>query len=112
MKALHFGAGNIGRGFIGKLLADAGIELTFADVNQTVLDALNARHSYQVHVVGENEQVDTVSGVNVSSIGDEVVDLIAEVDWSPPPSVPCSSASRQRSPKGWRSAKRRAPNAR
>ncbi len=63
MKALHFGAGNIGRGFIGKLLADAGIQLTFADVNQVVLDALNARHSYQVHVVGETEQVDTVSGV-------------------------------------------------
>ncbi len=81
MKALHFGAGNIGRGFIGKLLADAGIELTFADVNQAVLDALNARHSYQVHVVGEQEQVDTVSNVNaVSSIGDEVIDLIAEVD--------------------------------
>ncbi|ELL39045.1 mannitol-1-phosphate 5-dehydrogenase [Escherichia coli J96] len=57
MKALHFGAGNIGRGFIGKLLADAGIQLTFADVNQVVLDALNARHSYQVHVVGETEQV-------------------------------------------------------
>ncbi|MGT9631436.1 hypothetical protein, partial [Escherichia coli] len=34
----------IGRGFIGKLLADAGIQLTFADVNQVVLDALNARH--------------------------------------------------------------------
>ncbi|NDJ55788.1 mannitol-1-phosphate 5-dehydrogenase [Enterobacteriaceae bacterium 4M9] len=81
MKALHFGAGNIGRGFIGKLLADAGIELTFADVNQAVLDALNARHSYQVHVVGEQEQIDTVSNVNaVSSIGDEVIDLIADVD--------------------------------
>lgn len=81
MKALHFGAGNIGRGFIGKLLADAGITLTFADVNQVVLDALNARHSYQVHVVGENEQVETVSGVNaVSSIGEDVIDLIASVD--------------------------------
>lgn len=81
MKALHFGAGNIGRGFIGKLLADAGIQLTFADVNPVVLDALNARHSYQVHVVGEQEQVDTVSGVNaVSSIGDEVIALIATVD--------------------------------
>ncbi|WP_058910564.1 mannitol-1-phosphate 5-dehydrogenase [Entomohabitans teleogrylli] len=81
MKALHFGAGNIGRGFIGKLLADAGVTLTFADVNQVVLDALNARHSYQVHVVGEQEQVDTVSGVDaVSSVGEEVVELIAGVD--------------------------------
>ncbi|EKM5761306.1 mannitol-1-phosphate 5-dehydrogenase [Cronobacter turicensis] len=81
MKALHFGAGNIGRGFIGKLLADAGIGLTFADVNQTVLDALNARRSYQVRVVGEQEQTDTVSGVDaVNSTSDDVVTLIATVD--------------------------------
>ncbi|EGT5763334.1 mannitol-1-phosphate 5-dehydrogenase [Cronobacter sakazakii] len=81
MKALHFGAGNIGRGFIGKLLADAGIGLTFADVNQTVLDALNARHSYQVRVVGEQEQIDTVSGVDaVNSTSEDVVTLIATVD--------------------------------
>jgi mannitol-1-phosphate 5-dehydrogenase len=46
-----------------------------------VLDALNARHSYQVHVVGEQKQIDTVTGVDaVSSIGDEVVKLIASVD--------------------------------
>ncbi|EMA8635039.1 mannitol-1-phosphate 5-dehydrogenase [Cronobacter sakazakii] len=81
MKALHFGAGNIGRGFIGKLLADAGVGLTFADVNQTVLDALNARHSYQVRVVGEQEQIDTVSGVDaVNSTSEDVVTLIATVD--------------------------------
>ena len=81
MKALHFGAGNIGRGFIGKLLADAGIELVFADVNQAVLDALNARHQYPVHVVGEQAQVETVTGVSaVNSTSDEVITLIAEVD--------------------------------
>ncbi|MGD8163872.1 mannitol-1-phosphate 5-dehydrogenase [Pantoea sp. FN0307] len=81
MKALHFGAGNIGRGFIGKLLADAGIELIFADVNQAVLDALNARHQYPVHVVGEQAQVEMVTGVSaVNSTSDEVIALIAEVD--------------------------------
>ncbi|QCR34609.1 mannitol-1-phosphate 5-dehydrogenase [Nissabacter sp. SGAir0207] len=81
MKALHFGAGNIGRGFIGKLLADAGMELVFADVNQTVLDALNQRGGYDVHVVGEQERVEPVSGVSaVNSAGQEAIDLIAEVD--------------------------------
>jgi len=81
MKALHFGAGNIGRGFIGKLLADAGIELVFADVNQAVLDALNARHQYPVHVVGEQAQVETVTGVSaVNSTSDDIIDLVAEVD--------------------------------
>jgi len=81
MKALHFGAGNIGRGFIGKLLADAGVQLTFADVNQVVLDALNTRHEYPVHVVGEQAQIEKVKGVNaVNSASDEIVPLIAEVD--------------------------------
>ncbi|MFI8416034.1 mannitol-1-phosphate 5-dehydrogenase [Serratia sp. NPDC078593] len=81
MKALHFGAGNIGRGFIGKLLADAHAELTFADVNQTVLDQLNQRRGYQVHVVGEQARVEPVNNVKaVNSGSDEAVALIAEVD--------------------------------
>ncbi|MFU9137654.1 mannitol-1-phosphate 5-dehydrogenase [Erwinia tasmaniensis] len=81
MKALHFGAGNIGRGFIGKLLADAGIQLTFADVNQVVLDALNARNEYPVRVVGEEARLEIVKGVNaVSSASDDIIPLIAEVD--------------------------------
>ncbi|WP_413726193.1 mannitol-1-phosphate 5-dehydrogenase [Sodalis sp. RH16] len=81
MKALHFGAGNIGRGFIGKLLADAGIEVVFADVNQVVLDALNARHEYEVHVVGEQSRVEIVRNVSaVHSGSPDVTALIATVD--------------------------------
>lgn len=81
MKALHFGAGNIGRGFIGKLLADAQVELTFADVSPVLLEALNSRHSYDVHVVGELASIEPVSNVNaVNSAGQEAIDLIASVD--------------------------------
>lgn len=46
-KAIQFGAGNIGRGFIGALLAEAGYHVVFADVNEAVIDKINARrHLY------------------------------------------------------------------
>ena len=63
MKTLHFGAGNIGRGFIGKLLADASHQVTFADVNETLIDQLNHRQEYKVHVVGTDQKLDVVRNV-------------------------------------------------
>lgn len=81
MKALHFGAGNIGRGFIGKLLADAGIEVTFADVNETVISALQIRREYPVKVVGSECVVETVTGVTaINSTDAGIIDCIAESD--------------------------------
>ena len=72
MKALHFGGGNIGRGFIGKILAEAGNEVVFADINMTVIDRLNRDHAYTVHVVGEGiDQQETVANVRGISSGDE-----------------------------------------
>ncbi|AIJ08239.1 MULTISPECIES: mannitol-1-phosphate 5-dehydrogenase [Edwardsiella] len=77
MKAIHFGAGNIGRGFIGKLLADANAELTFADVNQPLIDQLAHQQSYEVHVVGEQQRVERVQ--HVSAIHSASPDAIAQI---------------------------------
>ena len=72
MKALHFGGGNIGRGLIRKILAEAGYEVVFADINMTVIDRLNQDHGYTVHVVGEGiDQQETVHNVRGISSGDE-----------------------------------------
>lgn len=83
MKALHFGAGNIGRGFIGKLLADSGIQVIFADVNDKVIDLLKQDQAYNVKIVGDSvnaiERVTNVTGVN-SKDEAEVVALFNEVD--------------------------------
>jgi len=81
MKAIHFGAGNIGRGFIGKVLSDAGIKVTFADVNETVVNALIARKEYDVNVVGAECVIEKVSNVTaINSTSPEIVKLIAESD--------------------------------
>ena len=63
-RALHFGAGNIGRGFIGKIISEAGYEVIFADVNTQVIDQLNIDKEYEVEVVGENSKTDIVKNVS------------------------------------------------
>ena len=81
MKSIHFGAGNIGRGFIGKLLADAGIKVTFADVDEKIINLLNTLNTYNVKVVGAECKTEVVSGVNaINSTSETLVDLISETD--------------------------------
>lgn len=53
MKAVHFGAGNIGRGFVGLLLHEGGYEVVFSDVAAPLVDAIRAASHYTVHEVGD-----------------------------------------------------------
>jgi mannitol-1-phosphate 5-dehydrogenase len=81
--AVHFGAGNIGRGFVGLLLHEGGYELVFSDVAAPLVDAINAVDEYTVHEVGEGGTDKVVTGfraVNSASNPDDVVQAIAAAD--------------------------------
>lgn len=79
--AVHFGAGNIGRGFIGKLLADAHIQVTFADVNDPLVDQLSHQQQYKVKIVGHDCQIDTVTKVTaVNSASHELIERMINTD--------------------------------
>ena len=58
-QAIIFGAGNIGRGFMGQLFSESGYFVTFADVDRTLLEALNAKRSYVIRLV-TNERTEVV----------------------------------------------------
>ncbi|SHM74079.1 mannitol-1-phosphate 5-dehydrogenase [Gracilibacillus kekensis] len=83
MKAVHFGAGNIGRGFIGLLLHDAGYHTTFVDVNKEIIDAINQHKQYRVLLADQDQQeqiVTNISGINSSDQLEDVSDAIATAD--------------------------------
>ncbi|MCQ9163791.1 mannitol-1-phosphate 5-dehydrogenase [Arthrobacter sp. STN4] len=83
MKTVHFGAGNIGRGFVGLLLHNAGYEVVFADVAEALINELAAAESYQVHEVGEDPAVHTVDNfraLNSAAAPEAVVAEIATAD--------------------------------
>lgn len=82
MKAIHFGAGNIGRGFIGLLLKEADYEVIFVDIDRKRIELLNSLPQYPVIIVGEEEQTKQVSGYRGISAANEeaVVQAVAEAD--------------------------------
>ena len=63
--AIMYGAGNIGRGFIGKVFADSGYEVCFLDIMQEIIDEMNARGQYHVHIVSNAETVDMPGSIHV-----------------------------------------------
>lgn len=70
MKAIHFGAGNIGRGFIGYLLSKSGYEVTFVDIAKPLVDQINQFGTYQVitlSTTSEKEKIDHVDAIYLNA---------------------------------------------
>ena len=79
MHALIFGAGNIGRSFIGQLFATAGYAVTFVDVNEALVAELNRQGRYRLEVRGPEPRDIWVEGV--SAIDGRDRDRVAERAW-------------------------------
>ncbi len=77
MKAVMYGGGNIGRGFIGMLLSLSGFEVTFVDVVDAVVDTLNREHTYPVRIINTDGYTD-IDVKNVSAVNGRDVAATAE----------------------------------
>ncbi len=83
MRAVMYGAGNIGRGFVGALMSRAGYRVAFVDVDRELVARLNAAGEYTLRVIGaEGHQDTTITNVHAvdGTREEEVVQAVAECD--------------------------------
>ncbi len=82
MKAVQFGAGNIGRGFLGQLFFETGYRTTFVDVIPEVVGGLHTRHEYPLRIVGDSTRTMMIRNVDAvaSSDAPAVAAALAEAD--------------------------------
>lgn len=83
MRAVMYGAGNIGRGFIGQVFYLSGYKTTFIDVNRAFVDKINEDKEYPVYVTRGGRYVkEKVKDIDAVDGRDEaaVVAAIADAD--------------------------------
>lgn len=77
-KIVIFGAGKIGRSFIGQLFGSGGYNVVFVDIDPVIVDRLNSQGSYRVIIKGEKDEeiivrnVQAISGVNIKEVTEAV----------------------------------------
>lgn len=83
LKAVHFGAGNIGRGFIGEILYKNNFSIGFIDINEKIIDELNNKKEYIIELADENQEkilVNNVYGINSKLQPEKVIEAISTAD--------------------------------
>jgi len=82
---VQFGAGNIGRSFIGQLFASSGYEVVFVDVAKPLVEALNARREYSIVIKRSDAPDELLTVRNVRAIdaddGAAVAEAVAEAEY-------------------------------
>ena len=84
MKAVQFGAGNIGRGFLGQLFFESGYQTTFIDVIDDVVGLIHTRREYPLRIVDEQSQTLTIGDVDALNASDVsgAASAVAEADFA------------------------------
>lgn len=78
-----FGAGSVGRGFIGQLFSESGFHVVFVDVVAEIVEGINLQHSYpHITVSTKSQETKTIGPVEALFSSDEkqVVAAIAEAE--------------------------------
>ncbi len=78
-KFIMYGAGNIGRGFIGQTFSNAGYKVGFVDINKEVIAKLNQDNEYSVHTVTSEANIEEkvknvygIDGTDIELVSDEI----------------------------------------
>jgi len=80
-KVVHFGAGNIGRGFLGQLYFESGLETVFVEIDPQIVELLNKFQEYPLNIVDDTnskeiviKNVRAVNGLKSEKVADEISD--------------------------------------
>lgn len=60
--AVIFGAGSVGRGFLGQLFSESGYEVVFVDIDESLVEVLARRESYTLRLAGVERVEDLTIG--------------------------------------------------
>ncbi|OQO02640.1 Mannitol-1-phosphate 5-dehydrogenase [Cryoendolithus antarcticus] len=83
-KGVHFGGGNIGRGFVAEFLHNSGYEVVFVDVMDSIIESLQKTKSYEVTEIGDDGEkkftIDNYRALNSKHEMEKVIHEIATAD--------------------------------
>lgn len=82
MKIIMYGAGSIGRGFIGALFSEIGYEVVFVDVNDSVVQMINEEKKYPQIIANPTQDIHWITNIRAVDGKDHtaVINEIADAD--------------------------------